>query len=64
MRHDLVLGLLQQHQLAKFVRLVGFALADDLGVRLKQAEQLTFEFGVAVQNALARLPHDSVAGAE
>src|SRR5271157_5322106 len=41
MRNDLVLRFLQLHQLAELVGLAGLSLADNLGVRLKQADQLS-----------------------
>jgi hypothetical protein len=56
--YDLVLGLLQLHHLAELVRLAGFALANDLGRRLEQAENLAFGMRVAAEDARSRLFHD------
>src|SRR5271157_5470755 len=41
MRNDLVLRFLQLHQLTELVGLACLSLADNLGVRLKQADQLS-----------------------
>src|SRR5271157_4387657 len=41
MRNDLVLRFLQLHQLAELVRLAGLSLANDLALRLEQADQLS-----------------------
>ena len=54
MRDDLVLRFLQLHQLAKLVRFARFPFTNDLGVRLKQAEQLVRKLGQASQNSVCR----------
>src|SRR5471030_3182375 len=47
MCNDLVLRLLHHDQLAELIGLVRLALANHLGVRLKDAEQLAVGLGVA-----------------
>ena len=47
MRDDLVLGLLNQDQFAELIGLMRLALADHLGVRLEDAEQLPLGPGIA-----------------
>src|SRR6266496_4002391 len=55
---DLILGFLQLGDLAEFVGLAGLALANDLGGRLEQAENLALDMRVAVEDAGAGLTHD------
>src|SRR5271157_935856 len=57
MRNDLVLRFLQLQQLAELVGLACLPLADDLGVRLKQADQLSRKLGHAVEDPRLGLPH-------
>src|SRR5215470_11935369 len=55
--HDLVLRLLQLHHLTELVRLAGFALANDLGRWLEQAEELVFTACIALEDASSGLLH-------
>jgi hypothetical protein len=49
--------LLELHHLAELIGLAGLALANDLGRKLKQAEQLAFTAGVAAKHACLGLFH-------
>ena len=57
MSDDLILRFLHLDQLAKLVRLAGFALAYDLRVRLKQAHKFLGKLGYASQYSRLGLPH-------
>src|SRR5215469_7965862 len=59
-RDDLVLRFLHLHQLAKLVRLAGFALAYDLVVGLEQADQFPGKLSYAGKYSRLSLPHHSV----
>ena len=60
MRNDLVLRFPQLHQLAELVGLACLPLADDLGVRLKLADQLSRKLSQAVEDSCLGLPHHPV----
>jgi type IV secretion system protein TrbC len=55
MGDDLVFGLLQLHQLAKFIRLTRFDFANDFGVRLKQTDYLFWKLGHSSKEARSGL---------
>src|SRR5690349_6685036 len=55
---DLRLGFLDLDHLAELGGFGGFALADDLGVRLKQAHQLAGHMRVTFEDAFTRLIDD------
>ena len=57
-RDDLRFGFLDLHHPAKLGGLRCLALADDFGVRLKQAHKLAGYVRIALEDALARLLHD------
>src|SRR5271157_2860398 len=57
MRNDLVLRFLQLHQLTELVGLACLSLADNLSVRLKQADQLSRKLGQAVEDSRLGLSH-------
>src|SRR5260370_17163379 len=57
--HELIFGLLDLHQLAKLGGLGSLALANRLGVRLEQAQDLVAIMLVATQDAGPRLGHDA-----
>ena len=57
MRDDLILGFLYLHQFAEFSRPAGLTFANDLRVRLKQADQLSRKLGQAVEDSRLGLPH-------
>src|SRR5208337_1171250 len=56
-RDDLVLRFLQLHQFAELVGLACLSLADNLGVRLKQADQLSRKLSQTVEDPSFGLPH-------
>ena len=58
MADDAVLHLVDPDQAAELVRLVGLALADDLAVRLEQAEDLALHVDIAAEHALLGLKDD------
>src|SRR5271157_5659400 len=57
MGNDLVLRFLQLHQLAELVGFACLSLADNLSVRLKQADQLSRKLGQAVEDSRLGLSH-------
>src|SRR5260370_17810669 len=48
--HDAVFHLVNAHQPTKLVRLVGFAFANDFGVRFEQTQHLALHMAVAAQH--------------